>query len=160
MKVVCNQNKMDKEYEVLVLFKPEGQKDIYDEDYYATESGYYYNVRDDEHVYDITIGKEYEVYGIMIFEGKIRYLVICDNTLTPNWITNDMFEIKDNRLPYNWCCNKFVSNNIEGTIIGYKELSNNYQHLLGLMSRKPDDMKIFLEEKDNTEYFSIINTET
>ena len=150
MRVICKENKIDEKYELLVLFKPEGPKDIYDDDYYVVEAGYFNTPGDT--VYDVAIGKEYEVYGIMIFEGIIRYLVICED-ITPNWITNDMFEIKDYKLPYNWCCNKFVSNNIEGTIIGYKELSNDYQHLLGLMSRNPKDIKIFLDQKDNIEYF-------
>ena len=64
-----------------------------------------------------------------------------------------MFEIADYKLPYNWHCNTFVSNNIMGTIIGYKELVIDYNHLLGLMSQNPKDIKMFIEQKEKTEYF-------
>lgn len=151
MKVICKQNKIYDNYEVLVLFKKERPKNIYDDDYYVSERGYY-NVGNDI-IYDIKIGEEYEVYGIMFFEEKIRYLVICNNSTMPNWIIDDVFEITDYKLPYNWNCNTFVSNNIMGTIIGYKELVIDYNHLLGLMSQNPKDIKIFIEQKEKIEYF-------
>ena len=68
MKVICKQNKIYDNYELLVLFKKEGQKNIYDDDYYVSERGYY-NVGNDI-MYDVKIGEEYEVYGIMFFEKK------------------------------------------------------------------------------------------
>lgn len=151
MKVICKQNKINSNYELLVLFKQEERKNIYDDDY-VSERGYY-NV-DNDMIYDIQIGKEYEVYGIMFFETRIRYLVICDNSAMPNWIIDDMFEITDCKLPYNWYCNTFVSNNIMGTTIGYKELAIDYKHLLGLMSQSPKDVSIFINQKDKIEYFN------
>lgn len=152
MRVICKQNKAYDNYELLVLLNKERPKDIYNDDYYVSERGYY-NIGNDI-IYDIKIGEEYEVYGIMFFEGKIRYLVMCDNSATPNWIINDMFEITDYKLPYNWYCNNFESNNIKGTIIGYKELVIDYQHLLGLMAQNSKDIKIFSEQKDKIEYFN------
>ncbi|MDD2628149.1 MAG: hypothetical protein PHR25_01250 [Clostridia bacterium] len=151
MKVICKQNKMPDDYELLVLFKPEGQKDTHDDNYYAVEYGYYNDFGDKK--FDINLNVEYEVYGIMFYKGKTRYLVICEGISVPQWILDDMFEIVDYRFPYNWYCNTFISDNLQGTVIGYKELTD-YQHLLGLMFNYEKDVKKFLDIKEKIEYFT------
>lgn len=89
----------------------------------------------------------------MVLNNITRYLVICDSFSEPNWIQKEVFDIVDSRLAYNWHCNNFVSGNEIGTIIGYNELANNYQHMLDLVSHNQNAIKIFLEQKDKVEYF-------
>ena len=154
MRVLCKTNRLttNNNFEMLVLFKPEGQKDIYDDDYYVTDGGYH-DIDSKTVEYDLTPGDSYEVYGIMIYRNIIRYLVICNSFSDARWVQKEIFDITNSKLPYNWYCKNFVSGDDLGTIIGYKELANDYQYLLDLILQKETAVKVFLEYKDNIEYF-------
>jgi hypothetical protein len=60
--------------------------------------------QDDEGNVDLTIGKEYIVYGIRQNDLGSFYLVLTDelNTELPWWIPADLFEVTDRTKPTTW----------------------------------------------------------
>ncbi|MED4129768.1 phosphoribosylaminoimidazole synthetase [Shouchella miscanthi] len=96
---------------------------------------------------EITIGKEYIVYGIIHYEGGFRYLVY-DDFETIYWYPAELFEVIDSNLPSNWHF-KFFGQNAEpiSAIMGYKELLND-DHVDGLAELESEDIEIFLQMKN------------
>lgn len=152
MIVKCTQTKMGRPFEPLVLFKPEGQQHDLDDDYYVCGLGYYSNDASTVR-FDLQATKLYEVNSVLMYEGRTMFLVIGEESLTPQWFPCELFEIVDTRVPYNWRCNSFVSQDRIGLVLGYQDLAMNYSHLIGLMLATPRDIEMFLRARKSFEYF-------
>lgn len=101
---------------------------------------------------DIKLNKKYYVYGIVLFEEEMRYLIYDDTdpAAYPYWYPADLFEICDHALPNNWY---FSYDGIqdEGTsaIWGYKELVFSEKHFDGLSELELTEIELFLERKED-----------
>lgn len=91
----------------------------------------------------ISVDSVYEVYGIVMFQEDILYLIIDDYDMT-NWYNSELFNIEDSRITRPWHY-KFCGYNDRGmtSICGYKELVESNQHYNGLIEREKCDIKIF-----------------
>lgn len=56
---------------------------------------------------DITIGKEYEVHALSLFNGLLSFQIIDDYDY-PSWLPSWLFDVIDSSLPDDWICNVFV----------------------------------------------------
>ncbi len=95
----------------------------------------------------ITLNTTYSVYGIMIYEEGIYYL-IYDDFKMPNWYAADLFIVKSSALPEKWYFNYFGQDENLTAIWGYEELVNDDQHFDGLGEQEEEDIKIFHERKN------------
>ena len=154
MKVKCVKNILQN-IEPLVLYKLEKARNENDEnDEYYVCSLDYYSIDQSTNGYALRKNSLYDVYGIMFFQSIFRYLVFVPDFSAPQWFPSELFTVVDNRIPYNWHFREFTSNSETGKILGYKELALNYSHLVGLMAQNANDIKVFLNAKKDTEYFT------
>jgi hypothetical protein len=54
----------------------------------------------------ITAGREYSVFALAVFEGKVL-LQVVDDLKYPAWLPAWLFDLKDSELPSDWICNVF-----------------------------------------------------
>lgn len=54
----------------------------------------------------LTVGKDYEVFAIALFEGRLTFQVV-DDLRYPAWLPAWLFEMADPALPPDWICNVF-----------------------------------------------------
>jgi hypothetical protein len=52
---------------------------------------------------NITVGKEYEVHALSVFEGVVGLLIICDVNI-PIWLPGWFFEVCKTFVPDDWIC--------------------------------------------------------
>jgi hypothetical protein len=98
---------------------------------------------------DLIDGKEYTVYGVMIFKDVTNYLVIPYEAAWPNWFAAELFEITEKLLPAEWYFQYFGINHPSGYqfLMGYKEMTIDELHVIALINREQDAMEIFLKRK-------------
>jgi hypothetical protein len=97
----------------------------------------------DNSVYDLTITKQYKIFGICIYEDIISYLVSDDSEL-PNWYSALCFKIINNQLPKEWFYKEFIEDNtLLKAIWGYKLLVDDKKHYIGLLEREKEDIDYF-----------------
>lgn len=54
----------------------------------------------------LTVGRQYEVHAIAVFEGVTRFQVV-DDLGYPHWYPTWLFEVSDTTMPSDWICNVF-----------------------------------------------------
>ena len=54
----------------------------------------------------LTMGKEYEVHAVTVFEGLVLFQV-ADDLRYPAWYPAWLFNIVDTAIPDDWICNSF-----------------------------------------------------
>jgi hypothetical protein len=60
--------------------------------------------QDDQGVVDLSVGQEYDVYGVRENKNGIFYLILTDtiHDKLPWWMPARFFEVADNRRPNSW----------------------------------------------------------
>ena len=91
----------------------------------------------------------YIVYGISIWREVLHYLIIPNEEMLPSWFPADLFDVVDQRLPFEFYFHYFGMNDSTGLSleIGYKEMVLDPNHSNDLIERKKDAIKIFLKRK-------------
>jgi hypothetical protein len=146
MKIICKKNHDEKLSPIVLpidINKPICGN-IYDDNFVTInlEPNFYGEFR-----FDITAGKTYEVFGILIYDSKINYL-ISDDSGIPLFITSDFFQtIDDSVNTYFWEKEKILVDNKLLVIEGFYELMD-YSFIISLIEQKPTSLKIFNEYKD------------
>jgi hypothetical protein len=109
---------------------------------------------------DVQYGREYVVFGIMLWQGLIHYLVLNDQTRRPDWEPACLFEVVNGRLPGTWFYRyAWQHPNVPiKAVLGYQELvESGGQHYVDLIEREPQALRIFeerraeMEEEDRTQ---------
>ncbi|MBG9751185.1 hypothetical protein ACWGKR_27320 [Bacillus thuringiensis] len=109
-----------------------------------------------EETFNLTIEKEYIVYGICKLQsGELTYLILGERENMPSWYPAELFKISDALQPLEWYCaeHKQVSDTTIDYIWGYKELALDDTHALGLIERENKDMELFLKRKAEIDEF-------
>ena len=99
--------------------------------------------------YDLTLEHDYTVYGIVVIDGEIRYLLQDDHGY-PGFFPSSLFEVLQSGLPLDWEIAEYHFRKKTMLVIGYSNLVNQYSHLRGILLLQPNDVKIFLENKRKT----------
>jgi hypothetical protein len=94
---------------------------------------------------DLIIGKKYNVYGLLFYDDKFKYLIFDENN-TPFWCLNNLFEILDNKISNYWYIKFFQEEYQIDAIWGYYELVNEEEHYDNLLKENKDNL-IIEEEK-------------
>ena len=88
---------------------------------------------------NITIGKEYVVFALSVFNGVVCLQIICDADIIA-WLPAWFFEVCDTSLPSDWVCN-FTGSNLQ-MIIGPKFVAANessYNRMVELDSKSVEE---------------------
>lgn len=97
--------------------------------------------------YSVIINAEYTVYGIMVHDNIMYYLISFEENQPPDWIPNCLFEILENSIPYFWEIKTSFSNNNEIMfIISHYEIVNNFNHMIGLIQGNSLDFEKFKQD--------------
>jgi hypothetical protein len=52
----------------------------------------------------ITVGKEYEVHALSVYQGVVGVLIVCDANI-PTWLPGWFFKVCEASVPDDWVCN-------------------------------------------------------
>lgn len=94
--------------------------------------------------FDLSLDKEYIVYGISIWR-KIIFYLICDDYQLPNWYPSEIFRISNDDVPDNW---KFAINKNSDeysvlAVLGYPKLTDIDGYYVELIERDKMALEIF-----------------
>ena len=103
--------------------------------------------------YPIKIGDEYVVYGQMIYDEVLYYLIKGTYEDLPSWYPAELFEVTNNLIYMEWYF-RFDSKSELSAIWGYWDLVFSLEHYAGLIDREKKDIKIFLDRKKEIDEFS------
>ncbi|NCU30105.1 hypothetical protein EOM60_05925 [Candidatus Saccharibacteria bacterium] len=94
--------------------------------------------------YPLFVGAEYVVYGIMVHDNTMYYLISFEESNVPDWIPSDLFEITDPTIPYFWIIQTtFSKNDNIMFILSHHEIATNFSHMLGLLQGISSDFNRF-----------------
>lgn len=113
-----------------------------------------------ESTYPLTVGHEYCVLGMIIFENVLSFLV-PDDLGGPCFAPGGLFELGDHNMPGDW---KFALR--EGTrasgrelwthplaaVWGYEELVTDTEHVAALAERRPEALDVFSARRRSVEH--------
>lgn len=120
------------------------------------------------------IGKTYYVYGMMLYNGELKYLIVGEYEklegdefrTPPSWEPAELFEVVDAKIPQEWYFKRSIEvvskeklNDPLSATWGYKELALDVSHGDGLMERETKDIKIFLKRKHEIDEWIERNSE-
>jgi len=148
MRITCKNNSlpatMPLYFSRTIDFSPKDEDYVYSCDYYTISSA--------KNGYNVTIGKEYKVYGIMFVDNKVRYFVIMDGYSSPRWLPSELFDVSDPQIPFDWKVGSYISNFGEGMYLGYSELTD-YPFMLDLLDGNLDAGKRFCQIRENIDSY-------
>ena len=98
--------------------------------------------------YTLTQGREYQVYGILISNDDIRYLVADDNNI-PCFFPSGLFSVVENYICFDWQLTKYNIDNQQYILIGYSRLTSGYEDFRDLIGLDPAAIRKFIEYKDS-----------
>jgi hypothetical protein len=97
--------------------------------------------------FNISIGEEYNVFGMALWQGVIL-LLLADDYHLPNWVPAQLFSVTDSRLPADWL---FLQSDKEGEMLqalwGYERLITDASHYAGLIERESEALQFFYQEE-------------
>ena len=98
-------------------------------------------------LYHVSIGKEYWVFAMAVFQS-VLILLLIDDTNKPNWYGIELFSVTDSQVPTNWLFSTSIANDhgVEA-IWGYERLISDPEHYGALIERDPSALEVFAEEK-------------
>ena len=95
----------------------------------------------------ISLNTIYNVYGIIIFQEELKYLIYDDYEM-PSWYSSDLFEVANTQLPFNWHYNFYGYNEYGlSATWGYYELVNVEEHHSALIEGDGKAEEIFYKRK-------------
>jgi len=112
--------------------------------------------------FDIEIGTEHIVYGIFSTDGRSSYL-LTDKHNFPFWYPAELFEIIDSLLPPTTRISfkkykRYDDKDSTATIIGYKEMTLDFDHHDDLIELKRETLEIFYKRKAEIDEFEELRT--
>lgn len=92
------------------------------------------------------VGKEYVVYGQLVWRRMLQYLLLGSGVTLPSWYPAEAFEVVDSHLPHDWV---FQYNPVSdlSAIWGFKELVYTEGFNDQLMDYEENAAKIFINQK-------------
>ena len=102
-------------------------------------------------LFPVTLGRDYDVFGLVLFHGGLMVLVDLDGNAQPVWLPVQLFEVKDPAMPAHWEFNagtddESVALGLEARW-GYHALVTGTAHYLGLIERDPAALTRYAAER-------------
>lgn len=143
MKCICNNNKNIIKQEVFVI-PYDIEKPINEENFVTF--GYTASVGGVER-YNITVDREYDVYGIVMYKGEIYFLVQNDDALLRLYNFR-LFKITYNELFCEWGMKQYYIGEDIFTIISFGYFIE-YNNFIKLLEDNKESIKVFLDYKNS-----------
>ena len=102
--------------------------------------------------YNLSVGEEYLVYGILVTEGQIRYL-ICDKDNEPAFFPAQLFSITNSMIMFDWEFNIYQWSDGECAVWGDSSFAKDYHYFVDLINKTPRAMQRFLDYKATIESY-------
>lgn len=103
----------------------------------------------------IKLGNTYTVYGIILYEGSMVYL-LYDNYKMANWYPAELFEVTDKHLPSNWYYQFYGYQEFGVSAVwGYYELVLSEKHYNGICEKNSDEIKVFLKRRKEIDELTV-----
>ena len=100
-----------------------------------------------ESQFDLLIGKEYRVLGIMLWMSELLVL-LADESKLPNWQPIDLFFVTDDRLDGDWFFStRVATEHGVQAIWSYEQMIRDTTHYEKLLEREADALRIFYQEE-------------
>lgn len=97
--------------------------------------------------YSVIVDSEYTVYGIMVHDNIMYYLISYEENQPPDWIPSCLFEVSENSIPCFWeIKTSFVNNDEIMFIISHCEIVNDFNHMIGLIQGNSLDFEKFKQD--------------
>lgn len=93
----------------------------------------------------ISLGKEYEVHAMVVFQGKISVQIVDDLRMI-NWYPAWFFEVCESALPNDWICNLFDGE--PAMIIGPKFVAKDIDSYAAMVELEDDLVQQFWRRLD------------
>ena len=129
-----------------MLTLPKSLSDCKDKNEYVV-SNEWFTIDSTHSGYNITIGREYTVYGILMYNDTIRYLIFNDDNI-PCFFHSDLFSVLDNDIMWDWKIQRYSINDKNCLLLAYPQLTESYSNLIGIITGNPINIKQLLEYKD------------
>ncbi len=100
----------------------------------------------------MNIGDVYLVYGQILSEGILEYLVKGANENLPSWYPAEIFEVADSQMHYEQYFRYRRDDEITA-IWGFRELVEDENYFYSLQDREKEAIEIFLDRKKEMEEF-------
>lgn len=136
-----------------VLLLPLQKSASIEDDNFALLMGY--TVDQEITEYNITIGREYTVYGFLVYKNQVRFL-IQDNDGLPFFCPDALFQIQQTEVFWDWEMTSFFVEDMPLYLVGYPAMERNYSTLIDLVVKKNEAVKRFLEYKDRCKKYSAL----
>jgi len=122
----------------------------------SIEAGYSKNDK-----FNIDIGIEYTVYGMVMWKGSLDYLLSAKSN-QPVMCPAELFKVVNTLLPPVWffTFRRYESDKSKGAYIaiwGYKEMISNSEHHADLLLGKPEALEIFKKRKKQIDEYEHLN---
>ena len=98
--------------------------------------------------YDLSVGREYGVYGILEYDCEKRFLVQDDSNI-PSFHSSKIFQVIDSNYDLQWETKIFLVNGKKLLITSYYDILD-YNVLIELIEKKPKAIRIFLDYKESS----------
>jgi hypothetical protein len=104
-------------------------------------------VYEKESEFDLTLGNEYVVLAMAIWETMIL-LLLADDCNMPNWHPVELFSVADDHLPDDWFFSTSIANEHGVQAVwGYEHLVRNFSYYEALLERNDDALRLFHQEQ-------------
>ena len=141
MTVTCSMNSINES----ALLLPTKANMALDDDNFVVLMGYTVDSLTTE--YHISVGVEYQVYGILFHKNQIRYLV-QDDDARPIFCPDQLFRVQQANVSWDWEIESFVVDDAPLALVGYPAMEGGYDELIKLAFRENAAVKRFLKYKD------------
>lgn len=109
---------------------------------------------DDLDEYILTIGHDYCVFGLLVYSGHVRYLIVADDGI-PAFFPEALFSLHDHNISPDWSINTYGTHDGKLVVIGYDALSKSYDTLLALLREDPHALREFISYKQFYEEWNV-----
>ena len=105
--------------------------------------------------FDLEKGKEYVVYGIILNQRLLSYLIVGEGSW-PSWYPAELFSLTRKDLPENWYFAYLREDEgfVVNAIWGYEELVETENHFDGLSNMNKLDIELFLKRREQIDKVS------
>lgn len=99
----------------------------------------------------LIVGNEYYVFGVIFYVNRVDYLVSHADS-APIWVPSCLFSVVDSKIDSGFYAAEINKDNEfewlfthygARFIIGYREITESFQHFVGVLERTPEDLLIF-----------------
>ncbi|MBR0156394.1 MAG: hypothetical protein IJM20_02615 [Clostridia bacterium] len=143
MKVICKKNICNAEIPACILPTTEHGKINWGNDDFVVVDVGGYSIGHQLDGYMLTIGREYDLFGVLQYNRRLRFLV-RDDQMMPIFAPSSLFEIIDPSIPADWKLKTFYIEEGPLLVIGYEDLADDYDALISLVKSRPAGIKSFL----------------